>query len=182
MSYRRPVLRPVRCNTRKESSSTPCNGEPRSRRTSGLPILTRAGGGTDRFRLLVIAQHLLHVTLPRAGRCARGVGHLTGASHLVVRRGEGTLPDCDDHVIVKTPAGGYRPWSRFRGTLASGWPPPVRLRWRRSIQLTRSRRREEDHEQTHSSHGRGGPGRRTRLAGLSAVLPGLVPYLGCPAR
>jgi hypothetical protein len=39
--------------------------------------LTRAGGGTDRFTVLVIAQHLLRITLPRAGRCARGVGHLT---------------------------------------------------------------------------------------------------------
>src|SRR5271166_982164 len=76
MSYRRPVLRPVKCSTRKESSSNPCSGEPRSIRTSGLPILTRAGGGTDRFTVLVIAQHLLPITLPRAGRCARDIGHL----------------------------------------------------------------------------------------------------------
>src|SRR5215472_5606010 len=78
MSYRRPVLRPVRCSTRKEPSSTPCSGEPSSMRTSGLPILVRAGGGTDRFRVLVIAQHLLPITLSFAGRRARANGHLYG--------------------------------------------------------------------------------------------------------
>src|SRR5690349_16849195 len=78
MSYRRPVLRPTRCSTRKEPSSTPCSGEPRNTRTSGLPILTRAGGGTDRFTVLVIAQHLLPITLPCASRCSRVIGHIYG--------------------------------------------------------------------------------------------------------
>src|SRR5215472_3684884 len=76
MSYRWPVLRPVTCSTRKESSSTPCSGEPRSPRTSGLLILVRVAGGTDRFTVLVIAQHLLPTSLPGAGRRARGLSHL----------------------------------------------------------------------------------------------------------
>src|SRR5215471_15534387 len=80
MLYRRPVLRPVRCSTRKESSSTPCSGEPRSIRTSGLPILTRAGGGTERFTVPVIAQHLPPITMPGASRCARDFGHLIQAN------------------------------------------------------------------------------------------------------
>src|SRR5215469_7340828 len=77
MLYRRPVLRPVTCSTRKESSRIPCSGEPRSTRTSGLPILTRAAGGTDRFSVPDIAHHLPPFTVPRAGRGARGIGHLT---------------------------------------------------------------------------------------------------------
>src|SRR5215468_10691118 len=92
MSYRRPVLRPVTCSTRKESSSTPCSGEPRSPRTSGLLILMRVAGGTDRFTVLVIAQHLLPTSLPRGGRRTRGFGHVKAGRGLgqvndMLRRG-----------------------------------------------------------------------------------------------
>src|SRR5438046_2419587 len=100
MWYRRPVLRPVRCSTRKESSSTRCSGEPRSIRTRGLPIFTRVGGGTDRFTTLVIAHHLLPITLPGAARSARGFGHPYGLRRLPAGQILGTFLDAEQHLAL----------------------------------------------------------------------------------